>query len=141
MSSRFKARELALRALYWAEVGNENDRQKFLENFWDSPVKSDAVTQEFATKLIEGVLVNRSAIDDTIARHALNWKLSRMAVIDRNILRLGAYELLYCQDIPPKVTINEAIELAKKYGDHNSGRFVNGILDSINKETDDGKSA
>ncbi len=134
MSSRFKARELALRALYWAEVGNEQDRAAFLKNFWETPLAIDKVTQEFATSLIEGVLTNREALDTEISQHALNWKLSRMAVIDRNILRLGVYELSHCKETPHKVVINEAIELAKKYGDHNSGRFVNGILDSIIKE-------
>ena len=83
--------------------------------------------------MISGVEAHLEAIDAKISQYATNWQLKRMAVIDRNILRLGTYELLYADDIPPKVTINEAVELAKKYGDLESGKFVNGILDKIHK--------
>ena len=72
-------------------------------------------------------------LDETVSKYATNWKLGRMATIDRNILRIATFELLHAADIPPKVAINEAIEMAKKYGDKNSGKFVNGVLDKINK--------
>ncbi|MFT5170203.1 MAG: transcription antitermination factor NusB, partial [Candidatus Omnitrophota bacterium] len=77
---------------------------------------------------------NKKEIDDIIRKYAANWQLERMAVIDRNILRLGTFEIMFADEIPPKVTINEAVELAKKYGDSESGKFVNGILDKIHKE-------
>ena len=73
-------------------------------------------------------------VDKTISEHATNWTLKRMAVVDRNILRFATYELLFRDDIPPKVTINEAVDIAKKFGDANSGKFVNGILDKIGKD-------
>ena len=73
------------------------------------------------------------AIDQKITHYATNWQMNRMAIIDRNVLRLGVYELLYTEDIPPKVSINEAVELAKKFGDIESSKFVNGILDKIHK--------
>ena len=90
--------------------------------------------REFSTTLVDGTLKNLAKIDEYITSYAENWQLSRMAVIDRNIMRMGTFELLYLEDMPPKVAINEAVELAKKYGDTESGKFVNGILDKINKK-------
>ena len=83
--------------------------------------------------LIGGVLKNLSDLDSLIKKYVKNWEIDRMAVIDRNILRMAVYEMLYQDDIPPNVSINEAIELAKKYGDIDSGKFVNGVLDKIKK--------
>jgi N utilization substance protein B len=91
-------------------------------------------TRLFADKLIRGVLENRSALDRSIQEHAENWDLNRMAVVDRNILRLAIYEMHYRDDIPPVVSINEAVDVAKKYSTQDSGKFVNGILDKIKGE-------
>jgi len=87
----------------------------------------------FAEDIVNGVNSNKEELDRTITTYAANWEMGRMATVDRNILRIASYELLFAEDIPPKVAINEAIEMAKKYGDKNSGKFVNGILDKINK--------
>jgi N utilization substance protein B len=86
---------------------------------------------EFAESLIAGVRENQPMIDDLIARVAENWRIDRMAAIDRNILRLGAFEMLFCPDVPAKVAINESLELAKRYSTAQSSRFVNGILDRL----------
>ncbi len=131
MRERTKARELALKFLYQIDVTKE-DVSSALEHFWQGqhvikPVK------EFTTQIIQGTLANLPQINNVISKYAQNWQLKRMAVIDRNILRLGCFELLFLEDIPPKVSINEAVELAKKYGDVNSSKFVNGILDKIHK--------
>jgi N utilization substance protein B len=86
-------------------------------------------------RLIEGTLAEQAEIDEVIQQVAQNWNISRMAVVDRNVLRLATYELLNCQDIPPKVAINEAIEIGKRYSTQNSGAFINGILDRIMNRT------
>jgi len=91
----------------------------------------DKNIKEFTDRIILGIQNQIDFIDDKISHYATNWQLKRMAVIDRNILRIGVFELLFASDIPPKVTINEAVELAKKYGDMESSKFVNGILDKI----------
>ena len=87
----------------------------------------------FTRQIIDGVSTNVREIDQLVESHSTHWKVSRMASVDRNILRMAVFELLYCQDIPASVTINEAIEIAKKYGTEESGAFVNGILDHIAK--------
>jgi len=89
--------------------------------------------RKFANALVEGAARHKDVIDKLISDNATNWELNRMAVTDRNILRFATYELIYAKDIPPKVAINEAIDIAKKYGDKDSGKFVNGILDKISK--------
>jgi N utilization substance protein B len=97
-------------------------------------------------RLIEGVTEHRNEIDSLIRQFSENWKMSRMSRVDRNVMRIAVYELLYCHDIPPKVSINEAIDIGKKYGTEDSGAFVNGILDSIHlflekeKRLDPGKA-
>ena len=91
----------------------------------------DADLRDFALSLVEGTCARLAEIDAHIRSAARNWDITRMAALDRNILRLAVYELAYCNDIPPKVAINEAIELAKKFGTEESGQFVNGILDKI----------
>ena len=85
----------------------------------------------FYMTLIKGVIDNKSQIDKLIERFSSNWKISRMGCVDRNILRIAAYEILYCHDIPPKVSINEAVDIGKLYGTEESGSFINGILDGI----------
>ena len=134
MRRRTKARELVLQLLYQADVIKVDARQ-LLKDFFvmDLTADVDDATKEFATELIESLWERMSVLDEEIAKYATNWQLDRMATVDRNILRLASFELLYRMDIPPKVTINEAVELAKKYGDLESGKFVNGVLDKINK--------
>ncbi len=132
MRKRTKAREIALKILYQAEV-TRREIKLVTGSFFDLMETVDKTVEEFAHRIALGVGENLPAIDQKISDNATNWQLKRMAVIDRNILRLGAYELLFAPDIPPKVTINEAVELAKKYGDIESSKFVNGILDKIHK--------
>jgi len=133
MRKRTKAREFALQVLYQIDI-TKSDAKSIIEDFWQNrETNTEAVVKEFAEGIISGVIEYKDEIDKAISEAAENWELSRMAVVDRNILRMTAYELLHRQDIPPKVSINEAIEIAKKYGDQDSGKFVNGILDRINK--------
>jgi len=134
MGYRRKAREFALQMLYQYDI--RQDSEHLIEGFWEFRDVPEDV-KEFANKIVEGVIKNLPTIDDKIRRSAKNWSIERMAVVDRNILRMAAYELLYITDIPVKVTINEAIEIAKKYGEEDSGAFVNGILDKILKDHQD----
>jgi transcription antitermination factor NusB len=129
---RTRARELALRALYLVDVRGDKEHARVPELF-ASGTDEPGVLQ-FAGRLFEGCLEHREELDARIAGVAENWQIHRMAVIDRNILRLGTYELMYLADIPPKVSINEAINLAKRYSTADSGAFVNGILDRIRQE-------
>ncbi len=132
MRKRSTARDWALKILYQIDVSSRPiDRS--IENFWENEETKDEEVFEFCKRLVSGVHQHLPAIDEKISQYATNWQLKRMAIIDRNILRLGVYELKFTLDIPPKVTINEAVELAKKYGDLESSKFVNGILDTIHK--------
>lgn len=131
MRKRTQSREFALVILYQKEITGF-EIQAVVDAFWVAE-KVDAEIKQFAERLVFGVYQNLDTIDAKVSFYATNWQLKRMAVIDRNILRLGLYELLYADDIPPKVTINEAVELAKKFGDVESSKFVNGILDKIHK--------
>lgn len=132
MRKRTKAREYALKMLYAIDITKERP-DKCIETFWQNQKEKEKEIVEFANILVLGVRSNIAAIDKVISSYATNWQLNRMAVIDRNVLRFATYELLFMADIPPKVSINEAIEIAKRYGDKDSGKFVNGILDKINK--------
>tara|TARA_R110002126_G_scaffold64513_6_gene165166 strand:+ start:9859 stop:10356 length:498 start_codon:yes stop_codon:yes gene_type:complete len=129
IKKRTRARELALQFLYQIDLLGEEvipDMVSFL-----ALDETDSEIVKFAQSLIEGTNSRRQTLDEQIRNVAQNWDIHRMAVIDRNVLRLAAYELLYCDDIPPKVAINEAIELGKRYSTANSGAFINGILDKI----------
>ena len=132
MRKRTQAREYALQILYQIDV-RKDPEDRILVDFWKN-IEAEPEVSDFAAKLVIGAIKNKKKIDEVISKYASNWKMSRMAVIDRNVLRLATYELLFCDDIPPKVSINEAVDLAKKFGDTESGKFVNGILDKINKE-------
>lgn len=131
MRKRTQAREFALIILYQREV-TRFEIQAVVDAFWRDE-EADQEIKEFTERLVFGVHQNSASIDEKVSSYATNWQLKRMAMIDRNILRLGLYELLFAPDIPPKVTINEAVELAKKFGDVESSKFVNGILDKIHK--------
>lgn len=134
MRKRTQARDFALKILYQADV-TRRDIQATAEAFWKGEEASEAdhEVKEFTQRLALGISQRLPEIDDKISQYATNWQLKRMAIIDRNVLRIGTYELLFATDIPPKVSINEAVELAKKYGDLDSNKFVNGILDKIHK--------
>lgn len=131
MRKRTRARELAMQFLYAVDI-KKTAAEAELEAYF-SEQNEEPQVKDFCRRLVSGTLSNIERIDSLITKYADNWELERMAVVDRNIMRLGAYELLYETNIPPKVSINEAVELAKKYGDSDSGKFVNGILDRINK--------
>lgn len=132
MRKRTQSRELALSILYQKEI-TKRDIKASVKQFWEDTGDVHKDVQSFAERLVFGVDKECDAIDGKLSDYATNWQLKRMAVIDRNVLRIGVFELLYAPDIPPKVTINEAVDLAKKYGDPESGKFVNGILDKIHK--------
>lgn len=132
MRRRTKARECALKVLYQTEMTKDNYSDS-LRMFWETEPHAEDAVREFAGQLVKGVKDNIKEIDETISKYATNWQINRMAVVDRNILRIATFEMLYVDDIPPKVSINEAVDIAKKYGDTNSGKFVNGILDKISK--------
>jgi transcription antitermination factor NusB len=129
MKKRTRARELALQFLYQLDLrGPEHlgEARAFLR-----AEEEDKGAREFATQLVNGVAEHREELDGEIRAVAQNWEIGRMAVIDRNVLRMAAFELFHCPDIPPKVAINEAIELGKRFSTQNSGAFINGILDKI----------
>ena len=119
--------------LYQVDI-RRADPTQVIEEFWRAEAQVADDVKSYANQLVEGTRQRLTDIDQVITAHADNWNLKRMAVIDRNILRLGAFELLYLDDVPAKVCINEAIELAKRFGDAESGKFVNGILDAIHKK-------
>jgi transcription antitermination factor NusB len=135
MRKRTKAREFALQVLYQIDITHDLPEAS-LENFWQTTKdeRIDEAMKEFTCQLVSGVAENLKSIDGKISQFATNWQLERMAVVDRNVLRLGTFELLFRPDIPPKVAINEAVELAKKYSGIESGKFVNAILDKIKIE-------
>ena len=133
MRRRTLAREHALKILYQSDITRRHLEESF-GDYWAQEPNKDEEIITYAKLISEGVRKNIKAIDDKISDYATNWQLTRMAVIDRNILRMGLFELKYTTDIPPKVAINEAVELAKKYGDLESSKFVNGILDKIHKK-------
>ena len=157
MGKRREAREHAVQFLFQHDLNPPEDLERALNEFWDSqraaaiaeekasatwglktelPPASAAelATREFADRLIRGVVENRAELDRRIMQFAQNWDLKRMAVVDRNVLRLAIYEMVFREDIPPVVSINEAVDIAKKFSTEDSGKFVNGILDKIKGE-------
>jgi N utilization substance protein B len=131
MTLRRKAREYALQMLFQFDITHK--REGLMEQFWARRMVIPAV-RAYADCLVEGVLNHLDEIDRLIQEYTQHWSLERIAIVDRNVLRFSIYEILYMEEIPAKVTINEAIEITKKYGDQSSGAFVNGILDRIVKE-------
>ena len=129
MKKRTRARELALQFLYQLDLRGDGLLEEARE--WIRSEERDPETVRFALRLIQGTWDTWDELDATIQSVAQNWNIARMAVVDRNVLRIATYELLHCDDIPPKVAINEAIELGKRYSTQNSGAFINGILDKI----------
>ncbi len=133
MRKRTKAREYALQLLYQIDI-SRIDVSQVIDEFWQyHHIPQDVKT--FAERLVRGTVEHMPEIDRLIGACASNWEIGRMAVVDRNILRLGVFELVHLSsDVPPKVCLNEAVELAKRFGDEESSRFVNGILDTIHKQ-------
>ncbi|MFH2219509.1 MAG: transcription antitermination factor NusB [Pseudomonadota bacterium] len=129
MGIRRRSRELAMQALFSMDMGRD-DPEKTLDLFCGHFVLSKK-SLPFFLQLVKGVQEVGDMIDSLLERFSDHWKLSRMPCVDRNIMRIAVYEMLYCKDIPPKVSINEAIDIGKKYGTEESGPFINGILDGI----------
>jgi N utilization substance protein B len=133
MGARRTGRERALQALYQMEMSALRPEEA-LEAAWNAepePGQPDAEAHRFALELVQGVVEHREQIDGLIETHSHNWRLDRMARIDRNVLRLAVFELKWREDIPKKVTLNEAVELGKAFGSEASSAFVNGLLDRI----------
>ncbi len=154
MSNRHLARRFALQSLYeWDFWGSSRDPLNICERNierWKFEENEDFDESEFATGMVKGILEQQTTIDGTISTFAPDWPIEKITTIDRNILRIGVYELLYNLEIPSKVAINEAIELAKSFGGDSSGRFVNGVLGAVyrdqvakgvSKPSDTGKSS
>jgi N utilization substance protein B len=157
MGKRREARERAVQFLFQYDFNPPEKLDESLDQFWDSqrtaaiaeeksdatwgqkielppPSAEEAAVRLFADPLIRGTLQYRDEIDDYIRKYAQNWELHRIAAVDRNVLRLAIYEMLHREDIPPVVSINEAVDIAKKFSTHDSGKFVNGILDKVKGE-------
>ncbi len=132
MTRRRRAREVVLQILYRDDINPSHDQLND-ERFLRGRLGNDDELVAFANSLLSGVRRNRGELDPMITERADNWSLERMAVTDRNVLRLGAFEILYA-DTPPRVAINEAVDLAKRFGSKQSAQFVNGILDRILQE-------
>jgi N utilization substance protein B len=127
--SRNRCRDFALQFLYQAEFAGPH-RPEALERFWHH-FQAEGAPPAYFKELVEGVASHLEELDVFIVRYSEHWRLERMTIVDRNLLRLAIYELLYQPKIPPKVVINEAVEMAKRYGSEGSGGFVNGILDQV----------
>jgi N utilization substance protein B len=157
MGKRREARERAVQFLFQHDLNPPDDLDAALAQFWESqraaaiaeekaaatwgqpvelppPTAEEAEARLFAEPLIRGTIQHRDALDAQIKKYARNWELHRIAAVDRNILRLAIFEMLYRDDIPPVVSINEAVDIAKKFSTQDSGKFVNGILDKIKGE-------
>jgi transcription antitermination protein NusB len=129
MATRRRAREIVLQLLYEEDLNPGRDEGSSLA-FLMARLRGRKALAEFGAALLRGTRLHREAIDRELARHATHWSLTRMAVTDRNVLRLGSYEILFAET-PDRVAINEAVEIAKRYGDRHSSRFVNGVLDRV----------
>lgn len=137
MGQRRQSREIALQMLYQMEMTGEIP-PRAIELFYQLVTDGEEKIQDipapvrpFAERLVTGVYAHREEIDRRIVAASENWRLERMSIIDRNILRIAVFEMLYCLEIPPKVSINEAIDLGKTFGNPDSGAFINGILDHL----------
>lgn len=136
MGDRRQSRELALQALFFLDVNHTDSAQGLGEFCALREDELPGLVKPFFIELVQGVLDAREEIDGLLDKWAKNWKLSRMAVVDRNIMRIAAFELLKCPDIPCSVSINEAVEIGKKFGTRDSGAFINGVLDRIRSQED-----
>jgi N utilization substance protein B len=121
-----------MQALYAQELGT-NDPDDIIKRLWEEGNSSPGI-REFSSFLIKRVIENKSVLDSVIKKYAIEWNLERIAAVDRNILRIAIYELIYSSNVPGPVAVNEAIEMAKSYGGDESPRFINGILGNVIKE-------
>jgi len=128
VGTRRQSRERALQVLFQWDIHGNTDH--WLKEFWEHNILSPEA-RAFADRIVEGVMAHRGELDSLIGSVATNWKVSRMPVVDRNILRAALYELLWMPDVPAKVSVNEAIELSKQFADDETRRFINGILDKV----------
>ncbi len=129
MGYRRKSRELAMQALFYMDM--ERDNSQMIYDLFCRDFNPSEDILPFFERLVKGVIEYRSEIDKLVERFSNNWKINRMSGVDRNIMRIAVFELLYCSDIPYKVSINEAVDIGKKFGTVDSGGFINGIIDSI----------
>jgi N utilization substance protein B len=157
MGKRREARERAVQFLFQHDLSPPEELDRALDEFWHTqraaaiaedkgpatwgeptelppPTAEEAATRLFAEPLIRGTLQHRDAIDEHIKKHVRNWDFNRIAAVDRNVMRLAIYEMLHREDIPPVVSINEAVDIAKKFSTNDSGKFVNGVLDKVKGE-------
>jgi len=132
MGKRKKSRELALQVLYQIEM-IEGDAEENFNLFWQHFAPSDEL-KEFSQKIVNGVCQHKEEIDTLIEKHSEHWRLKRMTIVDKNILRSAIFELMFCPDVPTKVVLNEAIELGKRFSSEKSGSFINGILDRVSHQ-------
>lgn len=133
MKNRRISREIALQVLYQMEFDSSLTPIQGLRQYEDN-FKNDQLSMDYSEKLIGGVKEHQVEIDETIQKFSINWKINRMSHVDRNIIRLSIYEMTHLQDdVPKNASINEAIEIAKKFGSEDSSHFINGILDQISK--------
>ena len=131
MGKRREGREVALQLLFhWDLNVQQSLGGAELELFWEFRPSIQGV-RTFATNLLNGVIARQATIDEKITKYTANYELKRISAVDRNILRMAIYEMLYAEDVPPIVAINEAIDIAKKFGTEESGKFVNGVLDRV----------
>jgi len=131
LGQRRRAREYALQMLFQIDLSGGTPDEIF-EDFW-SPMEVTPEVREFAERLVRGTIDDVESLDTAIAAATEHWRIERMATVDRNVLRLATYELMREPDVPAAVVIDEAIEIAKKYGSEDSGKFINGVLDSIRR--------
>lgn len=131
MGQRRRAREYALQMMFQIDVTGVTPGEVFAQ-FWHSQPAADGI-RDFAETLVTGVNAELESLDRRLGDLARNWRLERMAVVDRNVLRIALWELLHAPETPPAVVIDEAIEVAKKYGSHESGAFINGVLDAARR--------
>ena len=132
MGRRRRSRELALQVLYQLDITKKDAHQALAQLRENFITKED--DHEFTERIVLGVIEHCLEMDRLIEKYSEHWQLGRMMIIDLNILRMAIFELLYCKEIPPKVSLNEAIDLGKRYGSEESGSFINGILDRIQNE-------
>ena len=139
MGRRRKSREETLRILFRLEFENTS-AEKTLDQYWENKKASEEI-KEYSNWLVKGIVSNQKKIDNIIQKVSEHWRVSRMALVDRNILRMAVFELLYEENIAPAIVINEAIEIAKKYSGDEAATFVNGVLDAIRKSLKDIKKS
>jgi N utilization substance protein B len=139
MATRRDAREWALQLVFSLDLNTRSELDPVFAEFFDAYPTDDEEVRGFAEGLVRGVVQERKAIDAAIEGFAEHWRMARMGVVDRNVLRIAVYELMFRPEVPPAVVINEAIDIAKYFSNSESGRFVNGILDRARKELEKGR--